>query len=136
MTCVDGTVNGGITVRPGASLVVADGSRINGGLKADGAAVVHVFGAVVNGGSVVSGTTGDLIVAGSVFSESLSVSGNQSADVTIPSGETRDYGVALVGNTIGRESRLCRQRPRGHRLRRGEHRARRGVRPVRRALTR
>ncbi len=103
VTCVAGTVNGGITVRPGASLVVADGSRINGGIKADGAAVVHVFGAVVNGDSDVSGTTGDLIVAGSVFSGSLSVSGNQSADVTIPSGETRDYGVALVGNRIGKD---------------------------------
>jgi hypothetical protein len=102
VTCVDGTVNGGITVRPGASLVVADGSTINGGLKADGAAVVHLFGAGVNGDAVVSETTGDLIVAGSVFSGSLSVSGNRSADVTIPSGETRDYGVALVGNTIGK----------------------------------
>ena len=56
----------------------------------------------MNGDAVVSGTTGDLILAGSVFSGSLSVSGNQSADVTIPSGETRDYDVALVGNTIGK----------------------------------
>jgi hypothetical protein len=102
VTCIDGTVNGGVRVRPGASLVVSDGSRINGGLQADGAAVVHVFGAMVNGDAVLSGTTGDLVVAGSVFSESLVVSENHSADVTIPSGETRNYGVGLVGNTIGR----------------------------------
>jgi hypothetical protein len=103
VTCIDGTVNGGVRVRPGASLVVFDGSRINGGLRADQAAVVHVFGAGVNGDSVVSGTTVDLIVAGSVFSESLTVSGNRSADVTIPSGETRNYGVGLVGNTVGED---------------------------------
>ena len=101
VTCVDGRVNGGITVRPGASLVVSDGSRINGGLNAEDAVVVHVFGTRVNGDSVISGTTGDMIVAGSAFSESLAVSGNSSADVTIPSGETRDYGVGLVGNVIG-----------------------------------
>ena len=136
VTCVDGTVNGGITVRPGASLVVADGSRINGGLKADGAAVVHVFGAVVNGDSVVSGTTGDLIVAGSVFSE-LALGLRQPVgrrdhperrDARLRRGARRQHD--------RQESRLCRQRPRGHRLRCGEHRARRGVRPVRRALTR
>ena len=103
VTCVDGNVNGGITVRPGGSLVVSDGSRVNGGLRADGAAVVHVFGAQVNGDAIVSGTTGDLIVAGSVFSESLVLTGNHSAAVTIPSGDTRNYGVGLVGNTVGEE---------------------------------
>jgi hypothetical protein len=101
VTCVRGTVNGGIAVRPGASLVLSKGSRINGGLRTDGAAIVHVFGASVNGDSVISGTTGDLIVAGSAFSESLAISDNSSADVTIPSGETRNYGVGLVGNSIG-----------------------------------
>ena len=40
-------------------------------------------------------------MAGSVFSESLAVSDNSSAEVTIPSGETRNYGVGLVGNSIG-----------------------------------
>jgi hypothetical protein len=103
VTCIDGTVNGGVRVRPGASLVVFDGSRINGGLRADQAAVVHVFGASVNGDSVIAGTTEDLILAGSVFSESLTVSGNRSAEVTIPSGETRNYGVGLVGNTVAED---------------------------------
>jgi hypothetical protein len=101
VTCVKGNVNGGISVRTGASLVVFDGSKINGALLADDAAVVHVFGARVNGDVDVSGTTGDLIVAGSVVSGSLVASDNQSADVTIPSGETRDYGVGLVGNVVG-----------------------------------
>jgi len=100
VTCLDGTVNGGVVVRSGASLVVRDGSRINGGLRATGADVVHVFGARVNGDTAVTGTSGDLIVAGSVFSESLAVSDNQSRSVTIPSGDTRNYGVGLVGNVI------------------------------------
>ena len=103
VTCIDGTVNGGVRVRPGASLVVFDGARINGGLRADEAAVVHVFGASVNGDSVIAGTTEDLILAGSVFSESLTVSGNRSAEVTIPSGDTRNYGVGLVGNTVAED---------------------------------
>ncbi|HEV2950972.1 MAG TPA: peptidase M64, partial [Actinomycetota bacterium] len=107
VTCIDGgTVTGGVRVLPGASLVVADGSRINGGLRADGADVVHVFGAMVNGDSVISGTTGDLIVAGSAFNGSLAVSDNHSSDVTIPSGETRNYGVGLVGNTVS-ENLAC-----------------------------
>ena len=61
---------------------------------------MHVFGATVNGDSAISGTTGDLIVAGSAFSESLAVSDNHSSSVTIPSGDTRNYGVGLVGNVI------------------------------------
>lgn len=93
-------MNGGIMVRAGASLVVSDGSRINGGLTADGADVVHVFGARVNGDSQIRGTTGDLILAGSSFSESLTLSDNHSSEVTIPSGDTRNYGVGLVGNRV------------------------------------
>ena len=54
----------------------------------------------MNGESVISGTTGDLIVAGSAFSESLTLSDNHSSAVTIPSGDTRNYGVALVGNVV------------------------------------
>ena len=64
---------------------------------------MHVFGAQVNGDAIVSGTTGDLIVAGSVFSESLVLTDNHSADVTIPSGETRNYGVGVVGNHVNGE---------------------------------
>jgi hypothetical protein len=102
VTCLENaTVNGGVTVRLGASLVVSDGSRINGGLRADGAEVVHVFGTSVKGDSRISGTTEDLILAGSRFSESLSLSGNHGRDVTILSGETRNYGVVVLGNTIG-----------------------------------
>jgi hypothetical protein len=106
VTCIDGIVNGGVRVGPGASLVVSDGSLINGGIRTDDADVVHVFGTRVNGTSVFSGTSGDLIVAGSLFTESVTVSDNRSAKVTIPSGETRNYGVALVGNVV-RDDLAC-----------------------------
>jgi hypothetical protein len=106
VTCIDGIVNGGVRVGPGASLVVSDGSLINGGIRTDDADVVHVFGTRVNGTSVFSGTSGDLIVAGSLFTESVTVSDNRSAEVTIPSGETRNYGVALVGNVV-RDDLAC-----------------------------
>ena len=101
VTCVasGSTVNGGVVVREGASLVVADGARINGGLNASGAAVVHVFGAEVRGDARIAGSD-DVIVAGSVFSESLALSGNRSPAVTIPSGDTRNYGVGAVGNVV------------------------------------
>ena len=106
VTCIDGRVDGGVLVEPGASVVILDGSRINGGLRTDGAEFVHVFGTDVRGTSVISGTTVDVAVAGSMFSESLTVSDNRSVVVTIPSGETRTYGVALVGNVVG-ENLAC-----------------------------
>jgi IgA Peptidase M64 len=91
VTCLDGaTVNGGVTVRAGASLVVSDGSKINGALTADSAAVVHVFGATVSGSVRLTGTTGDTILAGTTVGGSLTLRGNK--------GST--YGVGLVGNRI------------------------------------
>ena len=49
VTCIAGaTINGPVTVEPGASLVVSDGSQAQRGLPAVDAAVVHVFGADVN----------------------------------------------------------------------------------------
>ena len=107
VTCIaGGHMNGGVTVRAGASLVVADGSTISGGLNANGADVVHVFGARLNGDSRVVGTTGDLIVAGSRVNGSLTLTGNRSREITILSGQKRNYGVGVVGNAIS-ESLAC-----------------------------
>ena len=100
VTCLaGGTVNGSVTVQSGASLVVQDGSRINGSLRATGAAVVHLFGARVNGDTRITGSA-DVIVAGSDFGGSLTLADNRSPAVTIPSGDTRNYGIGVVGNTI------------------------------------
>ena len=98
VTCLAGAnVNGGVTVRSGASLVVADGSRINGGISATDAAVVHVFGTQVNGTTLITGAD-ELILAGSTFTGSVTLTGNSSPDITILSGETRNYGIGVVGN--------------------------------------
>jgi hypothetical protein len=98
VTCLVGAnVNGGITVRPEASLVVGDGSRVIGGITATDAAVVHVFGTQVIGSTRITGAD-ELILAGSRFTGSVTLTGNSSPDVTIPSGETRNYGIGVVGN--------------------------------------
>jgi hypothetical protein len=102
VTCVSGdaTLNGGVTVGPGASLVVSDGARITGGLTTDNASVVHLFGATVSGDTEIVGTTQDVILAGSTFEGSVNLVNNQGLVITILSGATRKYGPALVGNAI------------------------------------
>jgi hypothetical protein len=64
----------------------------------------------------------------------LTVSDNSSTDVTIPSGETRDYVVSLVGNVIGADLACAGNDPgvtdSGRRTR-----ERNDLGPVRRALT-
>jgi hypothetical protein len=98
VTCLaGGTVNGGVSVRPGASLIVANASRINGDLRAADAAVVHVFGARVTGDTQIAGAD-ELILVGSAFTGSVTLTGNSSPDITILSGETRNYGIGVVGN--------------------------------------
>ncbi len=102
VTCVDGAqLNGGVSVRSGASLVVSADSTIYGGIQANGAQVVQIFGASISGDTVISGTTSDVILAGSSFTGSVTLSGNTSSDITILSGETRNYGVIVIGNQIG-----------------------------------
>ncbi|HNS05254.1 MAG TPA: M64 family metallopeptidase [Candidatus Saccharicenans sp.] len=101
VTLIDGaTITGGVVVKPGASLVVSDGSKISGDLEANGAAVIHIFGATVNGKASISGTTDDVIIAGSKFKQTLTVTGSKSQVVKFPSGKLHQYGVALVGNAI------------------------------------
>ncbi|NHC15854.1 M64 family metallopeptidase [Motilibacter deserti] len=90
VTCLDDvTVNDGLTVRPGASVVVHDGT-INGGLTATGAQTVQLFGTTVYGPSSVSGTTSNVTVANVTFNGRQTFTDNASGD----------YGVALVGNTF------------------------------------
>jgi hypothetical protein len=97
VTCLDGaTVTGGVTVDAGASLVATDSLLDNGGLTADGAAAVQLFGTTVNGPSSITGTTGNVTVAGSTFSGTTTFADNASGD----------YGVALAGNAF-RGDLLC-----------------------------
>jgi hypothetical protein len=93
-TCLDGaTVTGGVTVTAGASLVATDSVLDNGGLTATGAEDVQLFGTTVYGPSSITGSTGNVTVAGSTFHGTQVISGNTQAET-----ETGTYGVALVGN--------------------------------------
>jgi hypothetical protein len=102
VTCVNSGVslNGGVTVRAGASLVLADGATVNGGLVATDASVVQLFGARVNGDTEISGTTDDLILAGVDFHGDVTLTDNQGSVTTILSGATREYGVFLIGSAV------------------------------------
>jgi hypothetical protein len=91
VACVDGArIEGPVTVLPGASIVVSDGSELNKGLSADGANVVHVFGAAINRDTEIRGTTGDVIVAGSDL-----------ARLVVEDSKGSSYGVAILGNSVG-----------------------------------
>ena len=51
---------------------------------------MHVFGAEVDRDSKISGTTGDVIVAGSLFRSKLTVEDSKGSS----------YGVAILGNRV------------------------------------
>ena len=90
VTCIDGaTIQGPVEVRPGASLVVSDGSKLIRGLSAVDAAVVHVFGATINRNTSISGAD-DVVVAGSDL-----------GSLIVEDSKGSSYGVAILGNTIG-----------------------------------
>ncbi|MEU5722250.1 M64 family metallopeptidase [Micromonospora sp. NPDC047738] len=101
VTCLKGAqVNGGVSVRPGASLVVSD-SSIDGGLTATGAQAVQLFGSTVNGLARITGATRDVTVAGSTFNGSLTLSDN--VQMTANDRFSRlagAYGPILVGSRV------------------------------------
>jgi hypothetical protein len=100
VTCiVNGTMNGGVTVRNGGSVVVADGSTIHGGLTATGAGAVHLFGVQVFGDATIS-TTADVSIANTSFQGNLTLANNQGRVIDVMPTVTRNYGVVLVGNRV------------------------------------
>jgi hypothetical protein len=101
VTCLkDAQVSGRVTVGAGASLV-ASNSSINGGLTADGAAVVQMFGTTVNGQTQISGTTGNVIAAGSTFNGRFDLSGTTAGE----------RGLILTGNGINGRLKCDRNTP-------------------------
>ncbi|MFI9530362.1 M64 family metallopeptidase [Micromonospora rosaria] len=101
VTCLTGAqINGGVTVRPGASLVVTD-SVVNGGLTATGAEAVQVFGSIMNSPTRITGTSRDVTIAGSTFNGGLTLTDN--VQVTANERFSRlagEYGPVLVGNRV------------------------------------
>jgi hypothetical protein len=118
VTCLAGAeIAGGVTVRPGASLVARD-STIHGRLVTGGAAVVQLFGTTVDGAVWVSGTTVGVTVAGSTLHGSVTLSGNDQLPRERGDGDrdrwderfmrlAYEYGPILAGNTI-RGELTCR----------------------------
>lgn len=108
VTCLDGaSVNGGVTVRGGGSLVASD-STISGSLVADGADVVQLFGSRVNGSTEIRNTATGVWAAGSTFNGEVVLSGN--TQLARDQGTDRwderfmlygyEYGPILAGNTL------------------------------------
>jgi len=101
VTCVvDADVAGGVTVAAGATLVVTD-STVRGHVDLVGASAVHLLGSDFKGRTSVSGTTGELIIAGTEFNGGLTLTDN-----TLTGTTAAEYGVAAVGNNI-RGSLAC-----------------------------
>jgi hypothetical protein len=101
VSCLDAaTVNGAVVVRPGASLV-ASGTVINGTLRATGADSVQLFGTAVKGVSSLTGTTGDITIAGGRFNGALTLAGNTQVSANERySRLAGEYGPMLVGSTV------------------------------------
>jgi hypothetical protein len=101
VTCLqDAQVSGGVTVLPGASLVVRD-SSINGGLTSTGAEQVQLFGSRVNGPARITGTTRDVTIAGSTFNGGLTLKDNTQVSANERfSRLAGEYGPILVGSRI------------------------------------
>ena len=98
VVCLDAaTVTDGVTVGPGASLVV-NGGRIAGGLTTEGARVVALADVRVTGGARVRGTTGWVRLSGSEVSGTTRVTGSTSTVAPDLRRTTVTGNLACTGN--------------------------------------
>ncbi|TDX03356.1 M64 family metallopeptidase [Kribbella sp. VKM Ac-2566] len=89
VTCLtNATVNAAVVVAAGASLVATD-SRVNGPVRADQAADLHLLRSTIGGPVSASGVTRSLVAVGSTVQGPLSVTGSRTTDP-----------VTLAGNTV------------------------------------
>ncbi|GAA4221172.1 hypothetical protein FHR32_005342 [Streptosporangium album] len=99
VTCLNNAqVNGGVTVGSGASLVV-NGGTISGAVTASTAAEVHLLKARVSGAVVISGTTGQLIIASSDIKGATLLAGNTTVDALVMAGTSIHGALSCSGNT-------------------------------------
>lgn len=97
-TCIaGGSVNGPVTVRPGATLV-ATGTTFNGPISATGAAGVFLGDSTVRGPVQVAGGTGPVSLVGNTVSGPLNVVGNTGADAPLLAGNTVNGPLNCTGN--------------------------------------
>ncbi|MEO3748263.1 M14 family zinc carboxypeptidase [Plantactinospora sp. B5E13] len=97
-TCIaGGSVNGPVTVRPGATLV-ATGTTFNGPISAAGAAGVFLGDSTVRGPVQVANSTGPVSLVGNTVSGPLNVVGNTGADAPLVAGNTVNGPLNCTGN--------------------------------------
>lgn len=101
VTCLkNATVDGPVTVRSGASLVVTN-SVINGSLVATGARAVQLFGSRVNGATRITRTARDVTIAGSTFNGVLALADNTQVFANERYSRLAGaYGPILVGSSV------------------------------------
>ncbi|MEU6203340.1 hypothetical protein ABZ814_07100 [Micromonospora musae] len=81
VTCLNGaTVNGPVTVRPGASLLAFD-SSISGPVSAANAAAVHLYESTVRGPVSITGTRGSTAIVASEIHGPAVLTGNRTGSV-------------------------------------------------------
>jgi hypothetical protein len=97
VTCLKGAhVSGRVSVAAGATLIAAN-ARIDGALASDGAGTVELVGTSIAGPARISGTTGELIVFGSVLDGELLLADNRMRTAAIVSGN-RVGRISCTGN--------------------------------------
>ncbi|MEE6260724.1 M14 family zinc carboxypeptidase [Plantactinospora sonchi] len=97
-TCIaGGSVNGPVTVRPGATLV-ATGTTFNGPINAAGAAGVFLGDSTVRGPVQVANGTGPVSLVGNTVSGPLNLVGNTGADAPLVAGNTVNGPLNCTGN--------------------------------------
>lgn len=109
-TCVTGAqVRGGITVAPGAAVVVRD-TEVRGGITADGARIVSVTGSSTTGGVSLVGTRGAVLVADSTIRGGVELRGGTGPAAVVRTNQVGG-GVACTANAVAPE--LADNRVRG-----------------------
>jgi len=99
VTCLDGaTVNGPVTVRPGATLI-ATGTTVNGPVTAAGAAGVFLADSTVRGPVRITGTTDAVAVIGTDVTGPVDISaGTTGSDVPLVAGNSVTGPLRCTGN--------------------------------------
>ncbi|WP_433020433.1 M64 family metallopeptidase [Kribbella sp. CA-294648] len=98
VTCLtNATVNGPVTIRPGAALVATD-TKIQGPLNASRAADVHLLRTTVNGPVSLTGITRSAVLVGSTIAGPLTVLYAQTTEPVVLAGNTINGPLACTSN--------------------------------------
>jgi hypothetical protein len=98
VTCLtDATVNGPVTIRPGAALVATD-TKIQGPVDASRAADVHLLRTTVSGPVSLTGTSRSAVLVGSTIAGPVTVLNAQTTEPVVLAGNTINGPLACTAN--------------------------------------